>query len=68
MIIIFASDANDGWAKVRTQNGKVGYVKKDKLANFDTVRENMKEEKTSWQEFNISKLKAKKILENVFTK
>lgn len=30
--------------------------------------ENMKEEKTSWQEFNISKLKAKKILENVFYK
>ena len=52
--LIFASDANDGWAKVRTQNGKVGYVKKDKLANFDTVRENMKEEKQIEGNVNIA--------------
>ena len=43
--LIFVSDADNGWAKVRTQDGKVGYVKKKKLANFDTVREAMKEEK-----------------------
>ena len=52
--LIFASDANDGWAKVRTQNGIVGYVKKDKLANFDTVRENMKEEKQIEGNVNIA--------------
>ena len=43
--LIFISDSDDGWAKVRTQNGKVGYVKKNKLANFDTAREAMKQEK-----------------------
>lgn len=43
--LIFVSDADKGWAKVRTQDGKLGYVKKSKLANFDTVREAMKDEK-----------------------
>ena len=43
--IIYATDVDHGYAKVRTQNGKVGYVKKNKLANFDTVRQAMKEEK-----------------------
>ena len=43
--IIYVSDADKGWAKVRTQNGKVGFVKKSKLANFETVRQAMKEEK-----------------------
>ena len=42
--LIYISEEN-GWAKVRTQNGKVGYVGKGDLANFDTVREAMKEEK-----------------------
>ena len=43
--LIFVADADKGWAKVRTQDGKIGFVKKSKLANFDTVREAMKEEK-----------------------
>ena len=43
--LIYVADADKGWAKVRTQDGKVGYVKKKKLANFDKVREAMKEEK-----------------------
>ena len=38
------------------------------LQDLQETYENMKEEKLSWQEFNISKLKAKKILENVFYK
>lgn len=29
----------DGWTKVRTANGKLGYVKTDKLTNKTTVRE-----------------------------
>ena len=43
--LIFVSDAEKGWAKVRTQDGKLGFVKKNKLANYDRVRETMKEEK-----------------------
>ena len=31
----------DGWAKVRTKNGKIGYVKYKYLTNFVTERENM---------------------------
>lgn len=43
--LIYATDVDNGYAKVRTQNGKVGYVKKNDLANFDTVRQAMKQEK-----------------------
>lgn len=39
--LIYISE-NDGWAKVRTQNGKIGYVKYKNLTNFVTERENMK--------------------------
>ncbi len=48
----------DGWAKVRTQNGNLGYVKKNKLTNFVTERddwvEEAKESKDDALEFNIS--------------
>ena len=43
--LYYVSEDENGWAKVRTQDGKVGYVKKKKLANFDKVRESMKKEK-----------------------
>lgn len=52
--LIFVSDADKGWAKVRTQSGKVGYVKKDKLANFDKAREAMKEEKQIEGKVNLT--------------
>ena len=39
--LIFISK-EDGWGKVRTQNGKIGYVKYKYLTNFITERENMK--------------------------
>jgi len=39
--LVYISD-EDGWAKVRTQNGKIGYVKYKYLTNFVTERENMK--------------------------
>lgn len=42
-VIVVSSD--NGWSKVRTTKGKVGYVKTKKLANEVTVRENMEEEK-----------------------
>ena len=40
--IIYITE-EDGWAKVRTQNGKIGYVKSNKLSNFVTERDNMQE-------------------------
>lgn len=42
--LIYISTDEKGWAKVRTLEGKVGYVKEDKLTNFVTVRETMKDE------------------------
>ena len=41
--IIIASE--NGKTKIRTQNGKIGYIKSDKLENEYTVRDNMLEEK-----------------------
>lgn len=38
--LIYISDEN-GWAKVRTQEGNIGYVKIKKLNNFVTERENL---------------------------
>lgn len=31
----------DGYSRIRTQNGKIGYIKSDKLANKTTVREKL---------------------------
>ena len=39
--LIFISE-NNGIAKVRTQDGKIGYVKKKYLNNFVTKREDFK--------------------------
>lgn len=38
--LIYISEEK-GWAKVRTKNGKIGYVKYKNLVNFVTERENM---------------------------
>lgn len=37
--------AGTGWSKIRTQNGKIGYVKTNKLTNRTTVREATEETK-----------------------
>ena len=37
--------AGTGWSKIRTQNGKIGYVKTNKLTNHTTVRETAEETK-----------------------
>ena len=44
--VIYISDADrdEDWAKVRTESGIIGYVKKSKLTNFVTEREAMEEE------------------------
>ncbi len=42
-VIVISDDK--GYAKIRTENGKVGYVKSNKIANLVVVREEIKEEK-----------------------
>ena len=44
--LIYISE-EDGWAKVRTQNGKIGYIKYKSLTNFVKERENMKLESST---------------------
>lgn len=44
-IVIAITKDEDGWAKVRTENGEVGYVKSNKLTNFTTIREELTGEK-----------------------
>lgn len=43
--LIVAENQDNGWSKVRTQEGKVGYIKTNKLTNEITVRNDMEEEK-----------------------
>lgn len=43
--VIAISKDDDGWTKVRTENGKIGYIKTNKLSNTTTVRENWIEDK-----------------------
>ena len=38
---LYCFETENGWAKVRTEDGIVGYVKENKLTNFVTVREEM---------------------------
>lgn len=35
----------DGFSKIRTENGKIGYIKSDKLTNKTTVREKLEKQK-----------------------
>ena len=44
-IVIAISKEDDGWTKVRTESGEIGYIKTNKLTNFTTVRENWTQEK-----------------------
>lgn len=43
--VIVIEKQDDGYAKIRTQKGKVGYIKTKKLANEIVARQNMEEEK-----------------------
>ena len=46
--VIFINSYDKGWAKVRTEDGIIGYVKEKKLANKVYIRENIeKAEKTN---------------------
>ena len=40
-VVNTSEELPDGWSKVTTENGKVGYVKTNTLANIDKIRENL---------------------------
>ena len=44
---------NKGYTKIRTPNGKIGYVKTDKLVNEFTVRGELEEEKQITEKVNL---------------
>ena len=50
--VIVASEEN-GYAKVRTENGKIGYVKSNKLANIVVTREAMETKKQIEGKINL---------------
>ena len=41
--LVILSQNSEGWSKVRTESGKIGYVKTKKLVNETLVRENLEE-------------------------
>ena len=43
--VIVISETESGWSKIRTENGKIGYVKTSKLENVAIVREEKVEQK-----------------------
>ena len=51
-VIVVSSDK--GYSRIRTENGKLGYVKSDKLENEYLVREKMEEEKQIHGKINLT--------------
>jgi len=51
-VIVISSDK--GYTKIRTENGKLGYIKTDKLENEYVVREEMEEEKQIEGKVNLT--------------
>ena len=51
-VIVISSD--EGYSRIRTENGKIGYVKTNKLANEYAVREDMPEEKQIEGKINMT--------------
>ena len=51
-VIVVSSDGK--YTRVRTENGKLGYIKTNKLDNEFTVRENMEEEKQVEGKINLT--------------
>lgn len=51
-IVILISE-KDGYSKIRTENGKIGYVKSKKITNKVTVRQDMEEEKQIKEKINL---------------
>src|SRR5699024_2676448 len=46
--------SDEGYSRIRTENGKIGYVKTNKLANEYAVREDMPEEKQIEGKINMT--------------
>lgn len=44
-LVVVTDSSKDGWVKVRTDRGKLGYVKEDTITNQTVVRENLEMEK-----------------------
>ena len=51
---IIVISENKGYTKIRTKNGKIGYIKSKKVANIVTVRENIEEEKQIEGKVNLA--------------
>ncbi len=51
-VVVISNDKN--YTKIRTENGKIGYIKSNKLANEITVREEMQEEKQIEGKVNLT--------------
>ena len=51
---VITISSNNGYTKIRTQKGKVGYVKSDKLENEYTIRETMTDEKQVPGKINLT--------------
>ena len=51
---VIVISTNEKYAKIRTANGKIGYIKANRLANEFTVRENMEEEKQIEGKVNLT--------------
>ncbi len=43
--VFLISNGTNGWSKIRTENGKIGYVKTDKLVNEKITRQKQEENK-----------------------
>ena len=43
--VVVISETENGYTRVRTENGKIGYIKSNKLTNQITVREDIEEKK-----------------------
>ena len=52
IVIVISSDK--GYTKIRTEKGKLGYIKSNKLENEYTVREDMEEEKQIEGKINLT--------------
>ena len=51
-VIVVSSE--DGYSRIRTKNGKLGYIKSNKLENEFTVRQNMEDEKQIEGKVNLT--------------
>ncbi len=52
--VIVIEKNEDGYAKIRTERGKIGYIKTKKLANEVVARQNIEEEKQIAEKVNLT--------------